>query len=119
MRNILIALVAVMFISGCAGKQIRIRSEVQEVQVPLLYCPAPADLQQPPLPIHQMTPEQRADAGEVVKHYKATVRVLLGYIEELETSLESYDSANEAYDELRKKFQGEWKKEFEDTGKSL
>jgi hypothetical protein len=116
MKNILIAMILVVFVSGCAGKQIRIRSEVQEVQVPLLYCPAPAELIRPQLPIHMMTPEQLADEGEVVKHYKATVRVLLGYIEELETSLESYDSANEAYDELREKFQGEWKKEFEDSG---
>ena len=116
MKNIIIAMILVLSLSGCAGKQIRIRSEVQEVQVPLLYCPAPAEMVQPSLPIHQMTPEQLADEGEVVKHYKATVRVLLGYIGELETSLESYDTANEAYDELRKKFQGEWKKEFEDTG---
>lgn len=109
-------MVLVLLLSGCAGKQIRIRSEVQEVQVPLLYCPAPAEMTQPLLPIHQMTPDQLADEGEVAKHYKATVRVLLGYIGELETSLKSYDATNEAYDELRKKFQGEWTKEFEDTG---
>ena len=106
----------IVFVSGCAGKQIRIRSEVQEVHVPLLYCPAPPELSQPALPIHSMTPEQLLDEGEVAKHYKATVRILLGYVGELETALESYDATNEAYDELRQRFQGEWKKEFNDSG---
>ena len=77
----------VVFTVGCGGKQIRIRSEVQEVQVPLLYCPAPPELSEPQLPIQNMSPQQLADQGEVVKHYKATVKTLLGYIDELEKGL--------------------------------
>ena len=108
-----LALVALLV--GCGG-QIRIRSEVQEVQVPLLYCPAPPVISRPDLPIQNMTPEQLANSGELVKHYRATVRALLGYSGELETALGSYDTTNKAYEELRKKFQGEWKEEFKDTG---
>ena len=103
------------FIVGCGGKQIRIRSEVQEVQVPLLYCPAPPGISEPSLPIHNMTPEQLADEGEVVKHYKATVKTLLGYIDEQQKALESYNEASEEYGKLREKFLSDWKKESEDT----
>lgn len=115
MKKLIVAAMLVVLVSGCAGKQIRIRSEVQEVQVPLLYCPAPPELNQPVLPIQEMTEEQKADPGEVAKYYKATVRALLGYVGELEKALDSYDATNEAYDELRNKFQGEWQKEFTDS----
>jgi len=114
MKIIALILVA-FFIVGCGGKQIRIRSEVQEVQVPLLYCPAPPELSEPSLPIHNMTPDQAADDGEVVKHYKATVKTLLGYIDELEKGLQSYNETSEEYGELREKFLSDWKKESEDT----
>ena len=94
MKKIIIAMMLVVLMTGCASKQVRIRSEVQEVQVPLLYCPAPPVISEPSLPIHNMTPDQLADDGEVVKHYKATVKTLIGYIDELEKGLQSYDETS-------------------------
>ncbi len=116
MIKLIAAVTLIMFITvGCGGKQIRIRSEVQEVQVPLLYCPAPPVISEPSLPIHNMTPDQLSDDGEVVKHYKATVKTLIGYIDELEKGLESYNETSEEYGKLREKFLSDWKKESEDT----
>jgi len=116
MIKIIAAVTLIMFVTACGGgKQIRIRSEVQEVQVPLLYCPAPPVISEPSLPIHNMTPEQLADEGEVVKHYKATVKTLIGYIDELQQGLESYDATSKEYGDLREKFLSDWKKESEDT----
>lgn len=116
MIKLIAAITLIMFITvGCGGKQIRIRSEVQEVQIPLLYCPAPPVISEPSLPIHNMTPDQLANDGEVVKHYKATVKTLIGYIDELEKGLKSYDETSREYGELRERFLKDWKKEFEDT----
>lgn len=118
MIKLIAAVTIIMLVTvgcGTGAKQIRIRSEVQEVQVPLLYCPAPPAISAPSLPIHNMTPEQLSNPGEVVKHYKATVKTLLGYIDELEQGLGSYDETSKEYGELREKFLSDWKKESEDT----
>ena len=61
-----------------------------------------------------MSPQQLEDQGEVVKHYKATVKTMLGYIDELEKALQSYDETSKEYGELREKFLSDWKKESED-----
>lgn len=106
-----------MFLIGCGSNQVRIRTEVQEVYVPLLYCPAPPVIERPILPIHQMTEEQLQDPGIVVQHYKATVKILQGYSEELETTVKQYDKANDAYQELRTRFQENWKQDLKDAKK--
>jgi hypothetical protein len=113
--KIIIIVAILSILVGCGNKQIRIRSEIQEVQVPLLYCPAPPTTNQPILPIHEMSPDQLNDNGEIVKYYKASMLVLLGYIEELETSLQSYDATNEAYDELRKQFWSDWNEQSQES----
>lgn len=107
-RNIILILIITPLLSGCFGRSVR--NTVQEVQVPLLYCPAPPELVRPVLPIHLMTTDQLKNEGEVVKHYKATVRSLIGYTDELEQALKSYEDANTAYDDLRKQFEQELNK---------
>lgn len=114
-RKTFVALIlSTLFLVGCGGQEIRLKNEVQEVFVPMLYCPAPPGLERPVLPIHTMTPEQAADPGYVAKAYKASMVLLQGYAHELEQALDSYNEANAAYDELRKKFEGDWKREFQD-----
>lgn len=102
---ILIFILSNLMLTGCSNKKHRIRNQVQEVQVPLLYCPAPPQLSQPALPIHIMTSQQKSSSGELVKHYKATIQSLFGYIDELEQALESYNNANKSYDDLRKELE--------------
>ena len=104
----ILILTMILPLLGCP-KQIRIRTEVQEVYVPLLYCPAPIELVRPTLPIHMMTPEQANNPGEVAKHYKASIIILQGYSMELERSLKTYDDTNKAYDALKEKMQRELK----------
>ena len=84
---------------GCTSRSIK--TDVQETFVPILYCPAPPTITRPDLPIHQMSPNQIASSGELVKHYTATIIVLQGYAQELEQTLEQYNITNRAYDQLR------------------
>jgi len=100
---------AVVFLVGCASPQIRLKTEVQESYVPILYCPAPPQITHPTLAIEGMSSEDLQDSGEVVKHYKATIIQLQGVIDELETTLDQYDKNNEAYKELEKEFDAKWK----------
>lgn len=112
MHKLIAIAVVILLLSSCATKGIRIKTETQVVYAPILYCPAPPQIDRPQLPIHHMTPEQLLNSGEVVKHYKASLQTLLGYTKELERTLETYDETNKAYDELRKKFEGDWQEEF-------
>lgn len=113
-RTAIAVILASALLVGCGGTEIRLKNEVQEVFVPMLYCPAPPGIERPSLPIHTMTAEQAADPGYVAKAYKASMVLLQGYAHELEQALDSYNEANAAYDELRTKFEGEWRKEFQD-----
>lgn len=110
MKKVVIVATLLLFVTACAlPKQIRIRKEVQESTVPILYCPAPEEIEPPVLPIHTMTEEEREIDGEIAKRYKASVQVLQGYIEQLEKMLNDYKKANEAYDQLRKEIEAEIK----------
>lgn len=89
-------------LSGCFGYNIvKIKTEVQQESVPILYCPKPDIPERPSLPIQHMTPEQLALDGEIAKHYKATVKVLQSHVIVLEKELDSYNITNDAYEKLK------------------
>jgi len=91
---------------GCAGNEtIDITSHVIEQKVEVLYCPAPPEIARPELPIHQMTPKQRNNAGEVAKHYKATVKTLIGYSKELEKVVDKQKEINTEYEKKKKELE--------------
>ncbi len=101
-----------LMLGACGPGTIKLRTEVQQVYVPLLYCPAPPDILRPTLAIHDLVDEDANDPGKVVMYYKATVQQLEGYISELEAIVKQYDQTNAAYEELRDKFEDQWKDEF-------
>lgn len=110
----LLAIIGMMFaLTACMPGTVKLRTEVQQVYVPLLYCPAPPAVERPALPIYELQAEDAEDPGKVVVHYKATVKVLEGYVTELEAILLQYDQSNEAYEDLRNKFEEQWKHEFQ------
>jgi len=87
---------------GCAcNETITIKSEVQIQKVDVLYCPAPPEIMRPALPIHQMTPVQKQNPGEVAKHYKATVKTLMGYSKELEKVVDKQKEINTEYEKKK------------------
>lgn len=102
----------VLALTACGPGTVKLRTEVQQVYVPLLYCPAPPSISRPALAIHDLTAEDANDPGKVVIHYKATVKQLEGYVTELETIVKQYDKSNAEYEELRKRFEATWKEEF-------
>jgi len=88
---------------GCFGREtIDINTHVIEQKVEILYCPAPPEITRPELPIHQMTPVQEQNDGEVVKHWKATVLLLMGYTKELETIVDKQKEINKVYEDKKK-----------------
>ncbi len=87
-----------LFLAGCAGTQpIKINTMVKETYVPIMYSPAPPAIPRPDLPIHQMTDAELKQDGMVVKYYKATIKTLIGYSNELKKALDEYGDINEAY----------------------
>ena len=104
--KILIIGVSVLFLSGCAlfEPRVKLRTETVEVLRPILYCPAPnwEELQSPELAITQIT--QETSDGEVAKRYKATVEQQRNHINLLLKTLEKYDTTNAAYQELEEEF---------------
>lgn len=98
----------VLLLTGCGADPIKFTTEVKETFVPILYSPKAPIIKRPELAIHNMTAEQVKKDGEVAKHYKATVKALMGYSEELKKALDNYDKINKAYkaqeDKLKMKF---------------
>lgn len=107
MKSLAIILFLIPIITGCSmfGDRVRNTTQATEVSVPLLYCPAPPEFNRPSLPIHTLSASQLNNDGEVAKAYAASMLVLLGYVSELERSLDSYDATSKAYDELRKRYE--------------
>lgn len=99
-------------LTACGPGTVKLRTEVQQVYVPLLYCPAPPAIERPALAIHNLTDDDADDPGKVVMHYKATVKQLEGYVTELEAIVKQYDKVNDEYEELRNRFEDQWKDEF-------
>ncbi len=104
----IILIIFALSLAGCGAQPITFNTEVKETFVPILYSPAPPVINRPVLPIHQMTDKQLKEDGIVVKYYKATVKTLIGYSEELKKALEKYGEINKAYkveeDKLKTKF---------------
>jgi len=99
----IISIAAVLLLMGCAGNEtIDINTDVKELKVDVLYCPAPHEVARPELPIHQMTPEQKKNDGEVAKHYKATIKTLMGYSKELEKVVDKQKEINTEYEKKKK-----------------
>lgn len=98
-KVVFVCVVAIM-ITACAP--LRKETEVQDVNKPILYCPAPDKVERPELAIHTIS--QDDSQGVVVKKYKATVKQLLDYSRQLESQLQKYNKTNEAYEELREDF---------------
>jgi len=116
-RVILIMLFGIVMI-GCTDS-VRIRTEVQESFVPVLYCPAPTKHTRPIMAINQMTDAQRKVPGELAKYYQATVEQLIGYSKQLELELEKYNTSNQAYEDLRIKMDAKFKADGVATEKTL
>lgn len=95
---LLIILLIILF--GCAEKRVL---DIQEVKVPILYCPKPAVVERPSLPIINI--REMDTPGEVAKKYKATVKVLQDYSIQLEEIVKSYNDVNMSYEELRSKME--------------
>lgn len=95
----MVALCITWTLVGCESTPVKTETETVEVLKPVLYCPAPDSsiLEKPHLPIHNITPQM--SPGEVAKHYKATIRVLIDYSKRQGMTLEQYKQFSEQLDQ--------------------
>lgn len=94
-----------LLLVGCGADPIKFTTDVKETLVPVLYSPAPPIIKRPNLPIHQITTKELKEDGVIVKYYKATIKTLMGYSEELQKALDKYDTINKTYEAERKKIE--------------
>lgn len=111
MVRLTVILLSAILLVACGTTPVKLRTEVQEVYKPVLYCPAPnwQELDRPTLLIDEVT--QDMPAGEVVKRYKGTIIQLQGYSDRLRRTLEQYDSTSDAYEELKREFEEKQKQD--------
>lgn len=116
---IIIILVIPFLFTGCASPEPRIKTETQEVKVPLLYCPAPPEYHRPALPIDSINKDdyksKQAYQNAVVKAYRASIEVLIGYAKKLEKGLNQYKENNQSYDDLKKKLENDFNLDKKDV----
>ena len=102
----ILVLLSVLLMTGCSlfNPPVKLRTETVDVLKPILYCPAPAwdELEVPSLATDFITDDM--EAGEVAQRYRAAIIQLQGHIELLQTTLEQYDTTNEAYKEVEAEF---------------
>ena len=104
-RWIIIALT--LSLVGCSTA-IKTRTETVEVSKPILYCPAVdlTELGRPEaLPIQDIHPDM--PAGEIAIRYKASMKILLDYIERLELTVDEYGKFNKSYEDLQRELESE------------
>ncbi len=92
MNNVLIALFA-LGLAGCASTGTNIPSKPDIVYVDKIItkdCPVPKYLTLPDLYIYQLSPQDSKDPGKVAQVYKATIKQLMGAVQERDAILNSY-----------------------------
>lgn len=82
-----------------------IPTKVEQVQVPVLICPKPPDIEKPDLEIYKLTEEDRKDPGKVAQAIKITLIQLQSYGVLLETIVKTYKNTSEEYDKLRQELE--------------
>ena len=100
-KEIIIICLTLGFLGGCSELPVKVKTEIVEVNKPILYCPAvnKEELSRPDsLPIDNIT--NKTPGGEVAVLYKATVHTLIDYVNRLELILDQYEKFNKSYDEL-------------------
>ncbi len=79
-----VILVMLIMLSGCAARQ-----PVIPVSVPVvLASPVPPSISRPALPIYNLSAGD--DAGVVMRAYVVSVKMLMGYVQQLEIILDGY-----------------------------
>lgn len=100
MAKIIILLFLSLTLIGCSSTPER-QIEIQYVDKPVLYCPAPnwEQLSTPELAITDIT--DSTPDGEVAKRYKATIKQLQDYVDMLVIELKKYDDANQTLKDMK------------------
>lgn len=95
-----LAIGSLLFLTACGS--LPTKTEIQYVDRPILFCPAPPVTERPILLIDQLTDEDKKDPGKVAQIYKAAIKQLTNHVEELELIIDRYDETSKQYDDLRR-----------------
>lgn len=100
-------LIIILLLIGCSSNPI-VESKIQYVNKPILYCPEPPTVEKPILLIDNLSENDKNNPGLVAKTYKATIKQLTNYIEQLELILGQYIKTSKDYQELKEKLDEEF-----------
>lgn len=92
MVKLLITLISISLLFGCAGFKAK---KIVEVKVPVLYCPAPVEIDKPKYDTTFLVPSDKGDYEKIAKSYVLTFIKMDKYIETLELQLEAYKGLND------------------------
>jgi len=101
-NKIVTVLLLGIFMTGCSTMNGAVKTDVKYVYKPLLVCPAPPAMEKPLLLIDQLSEEDKKDPGKVAQAYKASVKQLTNYLNDLELVVKQYDATSKQYEELKK-----------------
>lgn len=87
----LIILLCIILSIGCANTE-TIKTETQEVKIPVLFCPKPNIPPRPNLLFNNIPESELNNHGRVVQYFEGSIQQLLFYIYELETILKLYET---------------------------
>ena len=104
MGRIIIAILAIVLISGCGSNPPKV--EYKYVSKPVLVCPPPADMNngemvptRPKLAIFELTAD--STDGEVARAYEITIKQLQGHTEVLQEIIDGYDKTSREYEKIK------------------
>jgi len=80
-------IIALLSLGACAGYN---PPQIVEVQMPVLYCPAPTELVKPIYDTSFLITSDQGDYEKIAKSYVLTLIRMDTYIQALELQLESY-----------------------------
>ena len=108
MKNVIVMTLLMVGLTGCSWFKCGVKTEIQTVETPILYCPAPKYQPLPEtLPVDAI--DDKTTDGEVVVRYKATVKLLKDHSKQLEMILDQYKTTNMTYEQLRQQILNEQK----------
>ena len=98
-----LVITSLLVLTSCASLgEKTVVTKTQRVIVPILYCPSAGEIKRPELPLKNIPPQDKNNPGKIAQYYKASLIILIGYIEELENRLKVYNQTNKAYSDLKK-----------------
>lgn len=94
MKRLTLSTTLVLVLTGCSATLPQKPEIVYVDKIVTKECPAPPELSLPKLYTDQLSDQDKEDSGKVVQLYKATVKQLMGAVQERDAIIDGYRKNN-------------------------